>query len=477
MVLSGYLWDTAMILKLNPTIKVQIRYVFSRGDTLYWQRRVPKDLESRYGGPKVIKVNLNTTDLHRAAQQVERLNKQFEAEWEAMRGNKRLTPANVRTQALLLLKKWNLAPYPADNDEASIDHFIDTHFVTQREAAAKKTDNPDETYRSLQPEHYASPVEVKALELLTTKPQFLLSDAVKVYLDGHRKKSDEEFRKYTERTWNKLIDVIGDKPFKELSRDDANRFRDDVLADCKTTTALRLIRTLAAVVNTVIKERELDRSNPFTGVRIPDLGVDAKKRKPFTTEALKKITEACKATDDDMRWMLALQIDLGCRIGEVAGLALADLVLDAEIPHVDFQPHPWRSLKTAPSKRKVPLVGVALWAAQRIKESATEGQRMVFPRYCTEKQCKSTHASNTLNDWIRARGVDKTTHEFRHTMADRLREVGCPEDIRKSIGGWAGDGVASKYGDGYSLRMKLEWLGKVVLKEQPEVPDEGQAQR
>jgi len=48
-------------------------------------------------------------------------------------------------------------------------------------------------------------------------------------------------------------------------------------------------------------------------------------------------------------------------------------------------------------------------------------------------------------------------------MADRLRDVQCPEDIRQAIGGWATRDIASKYGKGYSLRVMAEWLAKVVV--------------
>jgi len=126
-----------MLLRLSSAIKVQIKYVFQRGDTLYWQRRVPKDLEDRYGGTKILKVNLNTNDLNRAAKKVEALNKQHEAQWEAMRGNRTLTPGDVRGLALQLLKRHSLAPYPAANDESAVDYFIETTFQVKREQMAR----------------------------------------------------------------------------------------------------------------------------------------------------------------------------------------------------------------------------------------------------------------------------------------------------------------------------------------------------
>ena len=54
------------------------------------------------------------------------------------------------------------------------------------------------------------------------------------------------------------------------------------------------------------------------------------------------------------------------RLSEAAGLLKEDLKVNDSIPHVDIKPHPWRSLKTKSSIRKVPLVGASLWSAKRI---------------------------------------------------------------------------------------------------------------
>ena len=59
---------------------------------------------------------------------------------------------------------------------------------------------------------------------------------------------------------------------------------------------------------------------------------------------------------------------------------------------------------------------------------------------------------------------EHTVHELRHTMADRLRDVQCPQDIRFSIGGWTLKGVGETYGKGHGLRVMAEWLRKIALK-------------
>ena len=54
------------------------------------------------------------------------------------------------------------------------------------------------------------------------------------------------------------------------------------------------------------------------------------------------------------------------RLAEVAGLLKTDIILDADMSFIRLQPHAWRNLKTSGSEWDVPLVGVSLWAAQRL---------------------------------------------------------------------------------------------------------------
>jgi integrase len=220
---------------------------------------------------------------------------------------------------------------------------------------------------------------------------------------------------------------------------------------------------IRAVFNVVIIERELGKANPFLRLRIAGLGEDSKVRGGFDTRQLETLIRACKDEDNDVRWLIALQIDLGCRLGEVVGLAIQDLHLEGPIPYVAFKPHPWRTLKTKSSKRNIPLVGVSLWAAQRVVESAKKGQLYAFPRYTSQTQCKANNASATLNKWLQSLGIDKTTHELRHTMRDRLRHANAPKPIQDAVGGWGREDVGDTYGLGYGLEHLKVWLDKVVL--------------
>jgi hypothetical protein len=69
--------------------------------------------------------------------------------------------------------------------------------------------------------------------------------------------------------------------------------------------------------------------------------------------------------------------DTGMRLAEAVGLHTNNIIL-GDVPYVCVKPHAWRSLKTTSSKRKIPLVGASLWAAQGIKSMFNS---YGYPRY------------------------------------------------------------------------------------------------
>ena len=179
----------------------------------------------------------------------------------------------------------------------------------------------------------------------------------------------------------------------------------------------------------------MGRYNAFARTYFP-AEINPIKRKPIPVDEIKRIQKLCMTTDDDMRWLIALISDTGMRLGEAAGLHLDDIRLNEPIPHIDLKPHPWRSLKTKGSERRIPLVGVALWAAERILENGSES-KIAFPRYCNEFGCNANSASNGLNKWLHQTMPKRVViHSFRHSLRDRLRAVGCPTEFVDTIGGW-----------------------------------------
>ncbi|MCC2682676.1 MAG: integrase, partial [Nitrosospira multiformis] len=199
-------WYYPMKLLLGHIFSVSIRYVYQRGNTYYYQRKIPQDLLPRYPGITHIKVNLKTNEPAQVAKKVRDLNRQYESTWAAMRGNPNLQPLSTREAAVKLLAQYGLKPQPTNNDESLRDGFID--LLQEKYDAYVQGD--EELYRSTGPEDCLDLVELEALRLLNEEPKFRLSDALQLYLHGHKNKDKKKFRADTERVWRRLIEIIGE---------------------------------------------------------------------------------------------------------------------------------------------------------------------------------------------------------------------------------------------------------------------------
>ena len=106
-----------------------------------------------------------------------------------------------------------------------------------------------------------------------------------------------------------------------------------------------------------------------------------------------------------------------------------DIVLDAEVPHIRIRGNAARTIKNAPSRRDLPLVGVSLEAFRDFPAG--------FPRY----QKDSADLSATVNKYLRANGLAETNrhtlYSLRHSFEDRLLRARVDERVRRDILGHA----------------------------------------
>jgi integrase len=406
---------------------------------------------------------LKTSDPIKVARLVSAINDKLEAEWNGLRAAPESSPKTLKIHAVAFLKDRGLVPIAANNDPLAIELLHDQ--LDQKRVAYARGD--EDTYHNASPEDYLSPVELEAGNQLHGTNTECLNDALDLHLRIHTQRDDVRFVEYQRRAFAGLVAVTGNKTIDTFTRSDARAYLEDSLPKVTTGTVRRRIGVLSAGFATFIRENDLTRPNPFSNLQIPKEGHDSKKRKPFTATELITLDEACIAKADPMRWIVALLAGTGARLAEIVGLPLEDIVLDAALPHVILQVHPWRDIKGAKGLRGVkdrivPLVGSALRAAKQVKADASTGQHFAFPQYTNETNCKATSASGALNGWIRRLPLDHTCHELRHTVKDQLRAVQCPKDISDAITGHGKRDTGDGYGDGYNLQVKTEWLAKAV---------------
>ena len=257
-----------------------------------------------------------------------------------------------------------------------------------------------------------------------------------------------------------FISVAADRYVGEYSREDAKLFvRHLELRRNKTTTIRRRLNSLNAILNYAYAELDLDKRNPFTRLIIRNEGRDTHKRGTFTKAQLKDGYDQAMATGSQVKLLMPLLGETGCRLAEIVGLELQDIDMENELIHI--RPNSIRRLKTRNSERTLPLVGYAKEAMQLALEQSDE--KCLYPRYFKDGTCRATHASNALCKWLK-RDFGLTAHSLRHTFRDRLRASGCPLELIDQVGGWSSVGtIGSKYGQGYDLVAVRDRLDAIRL--------------
>jgi integrase len=436
-----------MIVKLGAALSVQVQYIQLRGTTYQFRIRVPQHLVQHYGKPDIRK-SLGTSDLKTASRLAEQEATKYLAEFKLLTEGKPITPQDVATAGRMLAEQYN------QNFEAFLDHVISP-------AREKYAAGDEDDYEDAQPSDYLKPEQLQAWQILANPNAFRLSNALTLYFKNHQRGSDEAFITKVSRDWNSLIGITGDILFEKLSRTHARGFVDHLTAKGnKTGTIRRTLNTLGAIVRATITELELSKVDPFKSFTIQGEGKDAEKATAASTDQLQDISKTLLPDTVSAPALIALiQMELGSRVGEVSGLGIDDVFLDNEIPHVYFRDKPWRTLKTRESERRVPVVGVALDALMSALALPRTGPGL-FEAYAKPRgnDAASAAVNKRLSKWA------LTSHSFRHAMKDRLREAGCPKDIRDAIQGHSSGDVADTYGQGHTLKTMLGWLEKVATK-------------
>ena len=288
-----------------------------------------------------------------------------------------------------------------------------------------------------------------------------IDDALAIYFKLKGSAKDKTFYSAGTRNIGYVVECLGCRALDNYSTADGSKFRDWLVAKGLAGSSIkRVFSSIKAIVNMVIQEHGLDIRNPFSGIYLPS-NDDSVRRHPISASNIKRIQSECRVANDDLRWLIALISDSGMRLAEATGLHIDDLVLDAEIPYIQVQPHPWRTLKTSSSKRVIPLVGASLWAAKAIKANTTG--KHCFPRYTNDTDCNSNSASAALNKWMQSIiGRGNVIHGFRHSFRDRLRAIEAATDLIDQLGGWSLQTVGQGYGNGYPMSVLSSAMNKIA---------------
>ena len=450
---------------------IAMKYLTKRStrNTYYYRRRVPKDLVTHYPKP-FIEISLKQNDPTLAAVMCEQQHKKIEQQFARLRQG--LPKDQVLTNyesAISYLDGFNLSlqdAIPAMNGaelaRERLYETIDDSLQSKMTAKDYQAFNNNQTDF---PTHLLSEEQRSALAIIQGKFRLNASQYPAEYLRLRDKLANHKVSNESYSAINSLIACCGDRAPSEYSRIDLNNYIKESLLTKKTATVQRQLKAIAAMFNLVSLEMDitLDRQHPFTKVKIPNLGNDAKDRKEFTADQIQIIRDMPLSKTPEITHLIQLMLDTGMRVSECCGLMVKDIKLEAETPYLEIYRNNVRDLKTKNSRRLIPLVGSSLSAMQEAVERASGD--FIFPRYVdvSSGSIKNNNASAACKKRLIALlGKDTpTSHGFRHTLPTRLRNVECPKELRNELGGWAKD-ISDRYGSPSDLRLKAKYLNATL---------------
>lgn len=307
--------------------------------------------------------------------------------------------------------------------------------------------------------------KVDAVLGMVEPPRLMLSGLVEAYREAtatdHLGKSPKQLIKWRNPR-DYAVDVFckaigGDKALADITRKDVLDFRtvlqNRTLAnEISIDTANKILGYVAGMYRKVNALQVLPYPVSFQDLKLT--GQSKENRKPIAVEVLVNQFLRTGMFDDlneEARRVMFVMIETGMRPSEVCNLLPHRIRLDAPVPHVQIRADN-RKLKTKPSERDIPLVGVALMALT--------AQPKGFPRYRDNEDTLSALLSKAMsNRNLLEEG--QSLYSIRHTFKDRLRAAKVDTEMRDELMGHSHK--AFKYGAGFSLQDKQAALQSISL--------------
>jgi integrase len=444
------------------------RYL-SRINGYYWyKRRVPKLLAHLDARAPIVRMTLKTKDQALARRKRDQLEAADDGLWASYIVDGRTDPARLRY-------------------DAAVRRVEAMDFNFHSAAALEHVANFEELYRRISAIEAAGPKNESEIgpPLLgaIAIPRTTVSEAFDIYCDeivadellGKSEVQKAQWRKVKQRAVNNFKLLVSDKAMEEITVDDARTVYKHWLArivpkkgqsaTASANSGNRDLGNMRVLYEAYFKyQGDSKRTNPFDGFSFSQK--NKRSRPPIPTEWIRDtvLKPGSLATlNEEARGILLIMIETGARPSEICNLDPANIRWSAKVPHLSIEPREDpddpREIKTASSRRLVPLIGVALDAAERHKGG--------FPRY----RNRENDLSAVLNKFLRSNSLfptrGHTVYSFRHSFEDRMKEGGVEDELRRILMGHTVD--RPKYGSGGGLEWRRDQLKPIALPFDPSI--------
>lgn len=420
--------------------------VYQRNRTFHLRRRVPRryrTVEER----EIVAVSLHTDSLSVAKQKAAAAWEHLIEGWEArLHGDNE--DARIRFEKARELAAVRGFRYL---NALEVARLPDKELIARLQAVMKRDGNPDR-------------IEAVALLGGEKEPSLTVQQALKQFWNlAHDRtigKSEDQLRRWKNpriKAIGNFIKLIGNKELAEITADDMLDFRqwwlDRIVADGLTAnSANKDITYVINILKTVNTMKRLGLNLPLSDLTIKE--GEKRTRPPFSVAWIREkllAPGALAGLNTQARCILLGMINTGYRPSEGAGLLAEHIRLDCDVPHISIEPV-GRQLKSASSKRIIPLVGVSLEAFRECPQG--------FPDYRFKDRI-----SDTVNKYLRENALletpSHTLYGLRHSFEDRLLSAGIDERIRRDLFGHSL--TRERYGEGASLDHKRKLLVSIAI--------------
>jgi len=441
------------------------RYLVTINGRYHYKRRVPISVAHLDKRAPHVRASLKTKDLALARRKRDQMEAADDALWASFMTDGVTDPARRRYEAAVRRVEAMGFSFRSSRQFEKPEAFDD--LVDRLRIVMDSRD-----------EQAVGPPLLGAVEV----PKTTIRKAFDIYVDdivaadliGKSKVQRDQWKKVKLRAVNNFISLVSDKAMEDITVEDAQKIHQHWNARIApkegrpTASAssgnrdLGNLRVLYSAYFTYNGDRE--RKNPFEGFSFSTR--IKKSRPPIPTEWISGtiLKPGSLATlNEEARGILLIMIETGARPSEICNLEPDAIRVDSDVPHLAIEPRidpdDPREIKTASSRRLVPLVGVALEAAKRHAGG--------FPRY----RNRENDLSATLNKYLRTNKLfptkDHKVYSFRHSFEDRMKDGGLEDELRRILMGHTID--RPKYGSGGSLEWRRDELMKIVLPFDPEI--------
>jgi integrase len=274
-----------------------------------------------------------------------------------------------------------------------------------------------------------APVKLKALStalgiLAGAKRRPTLSHCLRQFLTDKERGQDLSkkvwlnYERERKRIVASFVKFVGDKNITEVTRQDARGFVSKLEEEGYSPASVKKQASfLSALTSWALKELELEGVNPFLRLKVATPVGHKRGRLSFRYDEVQTMLTKVGTVNTDLQDIVRLLASTGARLGEICGLQVGDVDLDANTIHIRF--NDLRRLKNTESIRLLPVVDEVSMKALRLKVEGKPRSASVFKRY--GRDIGADAASQAIGKWLTKIGLrdpaadkPKTIHSMRH---------------------------------------------------------------